>query len=150
MPVSLFCAKLRFCGDEPGIQIHKTKPGFCGASQVEEKLALHPSHRMGWRSLVAATFQPVGEEELELRVAPGTNSGLLAVQQVTAGCYQGKVRKAKRGPFVSLPSSSSSLLAAWFVAKALKAREDGTLETSSFMSSMEAVRPPRPCPQTLF
>ena len=74
---------------------------------------------MGWRSLVAATFQPVGEEELELRIAPGTKNGLLAVQQVTEGCYQGNVRKAKRGGFVSLPSSSSSLLAAWFVAKAL-------------------------------
>ena len=95
---------------------------------------------MWWRSLVAATFQPVGEEELELRIAPGTKNGLLAVQQVTEGCYQGNVRKAKRGGFVSLPSSSSSLLAAWFVAKALKAQQDGTLETSSFMSSMENVR----------
>ena len=99
---------------------------------------------------LAATFQPVGEEELELHVAPGTKSGLLAVQQVTEGCYQGKVRMAKRGGFVSLPSSLSSLLAGWFVAKALKARQDGTLDTSSFMSSLEAVRPPRPCPRSLF
>ena len=74
---------------------------------------------------------------------------LLAVQQVSNGCFQGKLRKAKRGGFVSLPSCGSRLLAAWFVAKAMKAREEGTLETSSFKASMKAVRLPRPCPPSL-
>ena len=71
--------------------------------------------------LAAASFQPVGDEELEveLHVAPGTNSGLLAVQQVSKGCYQGKVRKAKRGGFVHLPSCSSRLLAGGFVEQRL-------------------------------
>lgn len=99
---------------------------------------------MGRPSLASASFQPVGEEELELHLAPGTKTGLLAVQKVADGCFQGKVRKAKRGGFVSLPCCGSKLLAAWFVAKALKARHDGTLETSSFMAAMKDVRSHRP------
>ena len=102
---------------------------------------------MGRPFLAAASFQPVGEEELELHLAPSTNTGLLAVQEVVApGCFQGKVRKAKHGGYVSLPSCGSWLLAAWFVAKALKARHDGTLETSSFKASMKEVRSHCPCP----
>ena len=89
------------------------------------------------RLLAAASFQPKGEEELELQLGPATNYGFGGVQEVAEGCFQGKVRKAKRGGFVSLPCCGSRLLAAWFVAKALKARHDGMLETSTFMAAMK-------------
>jgi hypothetical protein len=96
-----------------------------------------------------SSFQPTGEEELSLHLAPGTKTGLLAVQEVAGGCFQAKVRKKGGGGFVSLPACGSRLLAAWFVAKALKARDEGTLETSFFKASMKEVRPPQPCPPLL-
>ena len=94
-------------------------------------------------SFCAASFQPVGEEELALHHAPGTKTGLLSVQEVNPGCYQAKIRKSGRG-FVPLPGCNSVLLAAWLFARAVKSREDGTLETSNFKTSMKEVRPLAP------
>ena len=83
-------------------------------------------------SLSSASFQPVGEEERELKLDPQVKTGFLGVQAVNDDCYQAKIHK-KNGPgFVSLPGCNSVLLAAWFFAKASKARADGTLETSAF------------------
>ena len=70
--------------------------------------------------LASASFQPAGEEELELLLAPGTVTGFKGVQQVQSGCYQAKLRNGSS--FMSLPSSRSVLAAAWFYPKAFKAR----------------------------
>ena len=98
------------------------------------------------RVLASATFQPVGEEELELRLAPQANTGFQGVQAVSDDCYQAKIHKKSGSGFISLPGCNSVLLAAWFFARAFKAREDGTLETSSFKTSMKQVRLLRSCP----
>ena len=58
----------------------------------------------------------------------------------TPGCYQAKIRKKSGRGFVPLPGCNSVLLAVWFFAKAFKACEDGTLETSNFKTSMKEVR----------
>ena len=100
---------------------------------------------MGRPALASASFQPKGEEELELKLAPQVKTGLLGVQEVTDGCYQSKIYKKGGSGFVSLPGSNSVLLAAWFFARALKARDDGTLETPCFKTSMKEVRPHRSC-----
>ena len=92
-----------------------------------------------------ATY-PVGEEELELLLAPGTVSGFHGVQMVADNCYQAKIHKKSGSGFVSLPCCNSLLLAAWFFARAFRARDDGTLETSTFKTSMKEVRPLRSCP----
>ena len=70
--------------------------------------------------LASASFQPAGEEELELLLAPGTVTGFKGVQEVKSGYYQAKLRNGRS--FMSLPSSRSVLVAAWFYAKAFKAR----------------------------
>ena len=57
--------------------------------------------------------------------------------EVADGCYQAKIHKKSGSGFVSLPCCNSLLLAAWFFARA---RDDGTLETSSFKTSMTEVR----------
>ena len=76
--------------------------------------------------LASASFQPAGEEELELLLAPGTVTGFKGVQEVKSGYYQAKLRNGSS--FVSLPSSRSVLVAAWFYAKAFKARRaDGVV-----------------------
>ena len=62
--------------------------------------------------VASASFQPAGEEELELLLAPGTVTGFKGVQEVKSGCYQAKLRNGSS--FVSLPSSRSILIAAWF------------------------------------
>ena len=49
---------------------------------------------------VASSFQPVSEEELTLHPGPGTNTGLLGVQEVDPGCYQAKIRKKSGRGFV--------------------------------------------------
>ena len=41
--------------------------------------------------LASASFQPAGEEELELLLAPGTVTGFKDVQEVQSGCYQAKL-----------------------------------------------------------
>ena len=71
--------------------------------------------------LASASFQPAGEEELELLLAPGTVTGFKGVQEVQSGYYQAKLRNGRS--FMSLPSSSSVLVAAWLYAKAFKARQ---------------------------
>ena len=95
---------------------------------------------MGRPSLAAATFQPVGEEELELQLAPGTVSGFHGVQMVADDCYQAKIKRKGGGGFVSLPASGSVLIAAWWFAKAVTARDNGTLDSSHFKASMTQVR----------
>ena len=70
------------------------------------------------------------------------------MQDVDPGCYQAKVRKKSGREFVSLPACNSVLLAAWFFAKAFKAREDGTLETSNFKTSTKEVHPCESLPWT--
>ena len=45
--------------------------------------------------LASASFQPAGEEELELLLAPGTVTGFKGVQQVQSGCYQAKLRNGR-------------------------------------------------------
>ena len=65
------------------------------------------------------------------------------MQEVADGCYQAKIHKKSGSGFVSLPCCNSLLLAAWFFARA---RDDGTLETSTFKTSMKEVRPLRSCP----
>ena len=92
---------------------------------------------------VVSSFHPLDEEELTLHPGPATKTGYLGVQEVDPGCYQAKIRKKSGRGFVSLPGCNSVLLAAWFFARAYKAREDGTLETSSFKTSMKEVRPHR-------
>ena len=66
--------------------------------------------------LAVASFQPLGEEELPLHLAPGAKTGLLGVQEVDPGCYQAKIRKKIGCGFISLPGCNSKLLAAWFFA----------------------------------
>ena len=53
--------------------------------------------------LASASFQPAGEEELELLLAPGTVTGFKDVQEVQSGYYQAKLRNGRS--FMSLPSS---------------------------------------------
>ena len=66
------------------------------------------------------------------------------MQEVADGCYQAnKIHKKSGSGFVSLPCCNSLLLAAWFFARAFRARDDGTLETSTFKTSMKEVRPLR-------
>ena len=84
---------------------------------------------MGRPALASASFQPVGEEQLELKLAPQVKTGFLGVQAVSDDCYQAKIHKKSGSGFVSLPGSNSVLLAAWFFARAVKARDEGTLET---------------------
>ena len=88
--------------------------------------------------LAAATFKPVGGEELALHLAPSTNSGFLGVQQVAADSFQAKIRKQSGGGFVSLPCSRSVLMAAWYFAAAFKARSDGTLNAAFLAAVKEA------------
>ena len=88
--------------------------------------------------LASASFQPAGEEELELLLAPGTVTGFKGVQQVQSGCYQAKLRNGSS--FMSLPSSSSVLVAAWLYAKAFKARRAGGLESVELKESVSKVR----------
>ena len=71
------------------------------------------------------------------------------LQEVDPGCYQAKIRKKSGRGFVTLPGCNSVLLAAWFFAKASKARADGTLETSTFKTSMKQVRSHRSFPSLL-
>ena len=97
---------------------------------------------MGRPSLAAAAFQPVGEEELELQLAPGTVSGFHGVQMVADDCYQAKIKRKGGGGFVSLPASSLVLIAAWWFAKATKERDHGTLDSPSFKAFMKQVRLP--------
>ena len=82
--------------------------------------------------LASATFRVAGDEEFELQVKPGTGTGFKGVQEVEPGLYQAKNRKKGAGTgFISLPSTKSVLLAAWWYAKACKAREEGTLGSPS-------------------
>ena len=101
---------------------------------------------MGRPTLATASFQPKGEEELELHLALASKTGFLGVQAVSDDCYQAKIHKKSGSGFISLPGCNSVLLGAWFFARAFKARDDGTLETSSFKASMKLVRPLRSCP----
>ena len=88
--------------------------------------------------LASASFQPAGEEELELLLAPGTVTGFKGVQEVQSGYYQAKLRNGSS--FMSLPSSSSVLVAAWLYAKAFKARRAGGLESVELKESVSKVR----------
>ena len=45
--------------------------------------------------LASASFQPAGEEELELLLAPGTVTGSKGVQEVQSGYYQAKLRNGR-------------------------------------------------------
>ena len=101
---------------------------------------------MGRPVLAAASFQPVGEEERELRLAPGTITGFLGVQDVGGGCFQGKIKRKVGSGFVSLPASRSVLIAAWWFAKATEARDNGTLDSPNFKASMKEVRSSRSLP----
>ena len=101
------------------------------------------------RSFAASSFRPLGEEELTLHPGLATKTGFLGVQEVDPGCYQAKIRKKSGRGFVTLPGCNSVLLAAWFFAKASKARADGTLETSTFKTSMKQVRSHRSFPSLL-
>ena len=101
------------------------------------------------RFLASASFQPVGEEELELKLAPQVKTGFHGVQAVSDDCYQSKIHKTSGPGFVVCLAAcgcNSVLLAAWLFARAVKSREDGTLETSSFKTSMKEVRLLCPCP----
>ena len=88
--------------------------------------------------VASASFQPAGEEELELLLAPGTVTGFKGVQEVKSGCYQAKLRNGSS--FVSLPSSRSILIAAWFYAKAFKARRADGVESVELKESVSKVR----------
>ena len=90
--------------------------------------------------LASATFRLAGGEEFELHLKPGTGTGFLGVQNVGDSVYQAKIRKKDGVGFVSLPASKSVLLAAWWYAKAFKARHDGTLEGPSFKAACTEVR----------
>ena len=46
--------------------------------------------------LASASFQPAGEEELELLLAPGTVTGFKGVQEVKSGYYQAKLRNGRQ------------------------------------------------------
>ena len=102
--------------------------------------ALPQPHTTQQRSFIASSFRPLDEEELTLHPSPATKTGYLGVQEVDPGCYQAKIRRKSGRGFVSLPACNSVLLAAWFFAKAFKAREDGMLETSNFKACMKEVR----------
>ena len=71
-------------------------------------------------------------------LAPGTVTGFKGVQQVKAGCYQAKLRNGSS--FMSLPSSRSVLVAAWFYAKAFKARRADGVESVELKESVSKVR----------
>ena len=88
--------------------------------------------------LASASFQPAGEEELELLLAPGTVTGFKGVLEVKSGYYQAKLRNGSS--FVSLPSSRSVLVAAWFYAKAFKARRADGVEFVELKESVSKVR----------
>ena len=98
--------------------------------------------------LASATFRLAGGEEFELHLKPGTGTGFLGVQNVGDSVYQAKIRKKDGVGFVSLPASKSVLLAAWWYAKAFKARHDGTLEGPSFKAACTEVRGRELSPQT--
>ena len=121
-------------------RLHSSKKRSRGASQVEDAIPWSPNRRDGTPRLAAASFQPKGEEELELTLAPATNSGFLGIQDVAGGCFQGKIKRKGGDGFVSLPASGSVLIAAWWFAKAVKARDNGTLDSSHFKASMTEVR----------
>ena len=78
------------------------------------------------------------EEELELLLAPGTVTGFKGVQEVKSGYYQAKLRNGRS--FMSLPSSRSVLVAAWFYAKAFKARRADGVESVELKESVSKVR----------
>ena len=89
--------------------------------------------------MASASFQPAGEEELELLLAPGTVTGFKGVQEVKSGYYQAKLRNGSS--FLSLPSSRSVLVAAWFYAKgkAFKARRADGVESVELKESVSKV-----------
>ena len=100
--------------------------------------------------LASATFRLAGDEEFELQIKPGTGTGFKGVQEVEPGLYQAKIRKKGAGTgFISLPSTKSVLLAAWWYAKACKAREEGTLGSPSFKTFYTKVRPGHNSPSFL-
>ena len=100
--------------------------------------------------LASATFRVAGDEEFELQIKPGTGTGFKGVQEVEPGLYQAKNRKKGAGTgFISLPSTKSVLLAAWWYAKACKAREEGTLGSPSFKTFYTKVRPGHNSPSFL-
>ena len=89
--------------------------------------------------LASASFQPAGEEELELLLAPGTVTGFKDVQEVQSGYYQAKLRNGRS--FMSLALLAGSVLvAAWLYAKAFKARRAGGLESVELKESVSKVR----------
>ena len=89
------------------------------------------------RFFIASSFRPLGEEELTLHPSPATKTGYLGVQEMDPSCYQAKIRGKSGRSFVLLPVCNSVLLAAWFFAKAFKAREDGMLEIYNFKACMK-------------
>ena len=89
--------------------------------------------------LASATFRLAGDEEFGLHLNPGTRTGFLSVQDVGNGLFQAKIRKKCGAGFVSLPATKSVLLAAWWYAKAVKARNTGTLEERSFKAHFAMV-----------
>ena len=96
--------------------------------------------------LASASFQPAGEEELELLLAPGTVTGFKGVQEVQSGYYQAKLRNGS-----SMGSSFYHVVAfqqfrarrsvvVQLYAKAFKARRAGGLESVELKESVSKVR----------
>ena len=85
--------------------------GYTSVVPAEDHCALVPAEDHWCRAktmpVASASFQPAGEEELELLLAPGTVTGFKGVQEVKSGCYQAKLRNGSS--FVSLPSSRSNI-----------------------------------------
>ena len=65
--------------------------------------------------LASASFQPAGEEELELLLAPGTVTGFKGVLEVKSGYYQAKLRNGSSFVLGKSSSGTSSSLRSMFL-----------------------------------